>query len=126
VWLTNENELEKAEHRGGGLRDLVSVLLRVMFKKMNHPQLDGPLVLDESIKFLHSVEKERSYVTRAYQFLQEISVSLGIQFVFITNNSDVQDDKNILESIDRLFVVKLRDGVSNVKEIYDSEDERAY
>jgi hypothetical protein len=126
IWLTNDKELEKAEHRGGGIRDLVSVLLRVMFKKMNHPQLDGPLVLDESIKFLHSVEKERSYVNRAYRFLQELTTSLSLQFIFITNNSDVQDDKDILESIDRLFLVKLRDGASHVKEIYDAEEERSY
>jgi hypothetical protein len=126
IWLTNEEELEKAEHRGGGIRDLVSVLLRVMFKKMSHPQLDGPLILDESIKFLHSVEKERSYVNRAYKFLQELTTSLGLQFIFITNNSDVQDDRNIMESIDRLFLVKLRDGVSHVKEIYDAEEEKIY
>jgi hypothetical protein len=126
VWLTNGENLEKIENRGGGIRDFVSVLLRVMFKKMSHPQLEGPIVLDESIKFLHSIEKDRSYVTRAYKFLKEISESLGIQFILVTNNMDVQSSQDIIDSIDKLFTVKLTKDVSSVKEVYNAGEEKVY
>lgn len=126
VWLTNGENLEKIENRGGGIRDFVSVLLRVMFKKMSHPQLEGPIVLDESIKFLHSIEKDRSYVTRAYKFLKEISESLGIQFILVTNNMDVQSSQDIIDSIDKLFTVKLTQGVSSIKEVYNAGEEKVY
>ena len=128
LFMTGEGgELEDImDGRGGGIRDIVSVLLRIMFKKMVHPPLEGPVILDEAIKFLNSADSERNYVLRAYRFLHEISRKFREQYIIVTNHDQVSHHGEALEYIDKMFRVKLVGGKSVAEVIYESDQERIY
>jgi hypothetical protein len=127
LYMTNGEELEDImDGRGGGVRDIVSVLLRIMFKKMTHPPIEGPLMLDEALKQLNSVDKDNNYVLRAYRFIQEISRRFEDQVIIVTNADQVAHHGEALEHIDRMFRVKLVDGASKVTLVYEAKEEKAY
>lgn len=125
VYLTGDGgELEDVmDGRGGGVRDIVSVLLRVMFKKMVHPPLGGPIVLDESLRFLNSIDNENGYVIKAYQFLKSVSKKFDQQMIMVTSADSVVRHGQTMDAIDRLFLVRLIDGSSKVTMTYDADEE---
>lgn len=127
LMVNGEGEAEDIlEGRGGGIRDIVSVILRIMFKKMVHPPLSGPIVLDESLRFLNSVDNENGYVVRAYQFLKEIAERFDEQFIIVTSVDSVVRHGRTMDAIDRMFMVRLENGQSVAEVTYDSESETAY
>lgn len=127
LMVNGEGEAEDIlEGRGGGIRDIVSVILRIMFKKLVHPALSGPIVLDESLRFLNSVDTENGYVVRAYQFLKEIAERFDEQFIIVTSVDSVVRHGRTMDAIDRMFMVRLENGQSVVEVTYDSESETAY
>lgn len=128
VYLTGDNgDLEDVmDGRGGGVRDIVSVLLRVMFKKMVHPPLGGPIVLDESLRFLNSIDNENGYVVKTYQFLKSVAKKFDQQMIIVTSADSVVRHGRAMDAIDRMFMVKLVDGVSKATMTYDADSDEAY
>jgi hypothetical protein len=128
LYMSGESgELEDIMNgRGGGVRDIVSVLLRIMFKKMVHPPLSGPIVLDESLRFLNSIDEQSDYVVRTYRFLKEIALSFDDQMIIVTSADSVAKHGRVMDSVDKMFRVRLVNGVSKVDTTYDADKERGY
>lgn len=67
---------------GGGIVDIVSIALRIAYKRLLN--INGPLILDEPGKH---VSKE--YSVKLAQFLQYISKELNTQIIFVTHNEEL-------------------------------------
>ena len=101
---TEENgELYDIESgRGGGLRDLVSTAILICCRALVKPKIELPLLLDESLKFLHST-KDNAFKTNAYRFLRDVANKLNIQIILITG----EEDKEAINNADNvLFIAK--------------------
>jgi hypothetical protein len=120
------NKEEIIEGHGGGTADVVSVILRVLFKKMLTPNIEGPIILDENLKFLNSIEKDRNYILRCYKFLKTISDDLDVQFIIVTNSGLMTSVPEVRDYVDRIIIVKQEKGISNVEVGYDREKEKVY
>jgi DNA repair exonuclease SbcCD ATPase subunit len=65
---------------GGGLCDLVSLVLRVVLWAIQTPRTSPIFVLDEPLKGLDTNRLERAYV-----MIKELSDMLGVQFIIVTH-----------------------------------------
>lgn len=65
---------------GGGLRDFVSILQRILYIILEPSMPSRILFLDENLKAL---DKERS--PEAFKFISQLAKELGIQMVFVTH-----------------------------------------
>lgn len=81
-----------SESYGGGVEDIVSSVLKIIFFHLL--QIKGPLFLDEPGKW---VDAESSI--RFAQFLKQLSNQFGIQLFIVTHKSE------IVEVADRIFEV---------------------
>ena len=103
VRIEEDGELYDLESsRGGGLRDLVSVAVLVCFRRLKGITL--PLILDESLKYLHSTG-DNAYKRNAYAFLGSIARRLGTQIILVTG----EEDAEALRAADNVISVR-RDG----------------
>lgn len=88
---------------GGGLLDVCSLGLRLALWSMSEPRTDAVFVLDEPTKHL-----DRDRQPLFSQALKELSKLMGVQFIVITHSDD------IAECADRVFEVRMEQGVSKV------------
>lgn len=88
---------------GGGIADIISVVLRIALLVAWKPSLSRVLILDESAKHVAVADQEL-----LAEFITKLSKSLGIQFIWITH-SDV-----LTNSADRVFEIVKNNGISNV------------
>jgi len=91
---------------GGGAVDVAAFALRIAAWSMASPKTRNVIILDEPLRFLSEDKQER-----ASMMIKELSDRLGIQFIIITHET------TLTEYADKTFRVRLRDGVSRVKEI---------
>lgn len=68
-------------NEGGGLRDFVGILQRILYIILEPSVPSRILFLDENLKALDS---ERSPI--AFKFISELAIELGIQMVFVTHS----------------------------------------
>ncbi len=95
------------EDLGGGVADLVSFILRVVFWAIQPHPTRSTIILDEPLKFL---DKERLELFGT--LLHEISKQLDIQFIVITH------EESIAEQADTAYYVKaIKKEVSIVERI---------
>lgn len=98
----NGNLYDVESGRGGGLRDLVSTAILICCRAISKPKIELPLLLDESLKFLHST-KDNAFKTNAYKFLKDVANKLDMQIILITG----EEDKEAINNADNvLFVAK--------------------
>ena len=82
VTLPSGKKINLANGEGGGLRDFVSILQRILYIILEPNKPSRVIFLDENLKALDS---ERSPV--AFQFIAELIRELGIQCIFITHSN---------------------------------------
>lgn len=68
--------------RGGGVVDIISMALRIVFLELYTPEINGPLLLDEPTKQL-----SKEYSGRAAELLSAISDRTGRQIILVTHDS---------------------------------------
>lgn len=93
---------------GGGIVDIVSIALRIAYKRLLN--INGPIILDEPGKH---VSKE--YSLKLAEFLQFISNKLNTQIIFVTHNEELAAISNLA------FETKINRGNSITKEITTKE-----
>lgn len=98
--------------KGGGVVDLAAFALRVALLNLYEGRVENVLVLDEPLKFL-----SRKLLPKAAEMLKMISKELNLQILMITHLEELE------ACGDRIFDVKIKDGVSEVRE---REDEKIY
>jgi hypothetical protein len=103
TFIEEKGELYDIESgRGGGLRDLVSTAILICCRSLVRPKIELPLLLDESLKFLHST-KDNAFKTNAYKFLRDVANKLNMQIILITG----EEDKEAINNADNvLFIAK--------------------
>jgi ABC-type cobalamin/Fe3+-siderophores transport system ATPase subunit len=104
VFSKNGNETDDILNTGGGgVADIASIALRISLWSIKKTR--PTLILDESLKFLHSPE----YQEKASQMLKEVSSKLGLQIIMVS------DQKNILEYADKVIKIVNYNGISKVE-----------
>lgn len=104
IFSKNGNETNDILNSGGGgVADIASIALRISLWGIKKTR--PTLILDESLKFLHSPE----YQEKASQMLKEVSEKLGLQIIIVS------DQQNILEYADKVIKIVNYNGVSKVE-----------
>jgi hypothetical protein len=99
-------QLDPMEDSGGGPLDVAAFSLRVACWCMEDPISNNVLLLDEPFKHL----KGESANLRVLDMVQQISQKLNLQIIMVSDERISRDD--IEEKADRLFLVELKDGIS--------------
>lgn len=81
VTLPDGKKINLANGEGGGLRDFVGILQRILYIVLEPTMPSRVLFLDENLKAL---DAERSPI--AFKFISELAIELGIQVVFVTHS----------------------------------------
>lgn len=111
LFIEDEGELYSIERsRGGGLRDIVSIAILICIRSISRPKIELPLLLDESLKFLNSVE-DNDYTANAFRFIKNICEKLDTQIIFITGKKN----KEAIRNADNVICVSQKDKVSRVE-----------
>ena len=117
VTLPNGRKINILNGEGGGLKDFVAVLQRMLYIILE-PSLPSRLIfIDESFKALDG-ERAQS----AFKFISELAHELGIQIVFITH-ADAARAMSDTEGVSVLHVAKI-DGVSQAKLIHSQGEKK--
>ncbi len=80
IILPNGKEVDIYEGEGGGIKDFVSVLMRIIYFILESEKRSPIIFLDENLKHLDS---ERAL--KAIEFIKKITEKFGITVVFITH-----------------------------------------
>lgn len=107
VFLIQEGEEEPffpKDEMGGGIRDLISFVLRIVFWSLQRPRTRNIIILDEPFKRLGKLS------VLAGEMVKEISQKLNLQIIIITHNSD------LIGVADRCYKVKYNGKFSEVTE----------
>lgn len=92
--LDNEMELDLVDELGGGISDVVALVLRIAFLVLHRPKIRPFLVLDEPLKHLWV-----GYQPYAGQFLQQVCAELGLTVLVVTHQ------KELSSSADQVFQI---------------------
>ena len=113
TFIEEKGELYDIESgRGGGLRDLVSTAILICCRSLVRPKIELPLLLDESLKFLHST-KDNAFKTNAYKFLRDVANKLNMQIILITG----EEDKEAINNADNVLFVAKKNNESYLEKI---------
>lgn len=94
------------ESRGGGLVDMISIILRIAFLYFLEPKMYGPLLMDEPAKHLSD-----EYVHDFADFLKSLSEDLDLQILLVTHN----DHFSFMG--DKIYKTKLKDHITHLTEL---------
>lgn len=100
-FLRNGNEIEPIDNSGCGAIDVAALALRMAVWNISNSR--ALLILDEPMKFL-----SRDMQSRCSALLSDLSKQLDIQLLMVTHISE------LIEQADRIFQVKLVNGVSKI------------
>lgn len=100
-FIRNEERIDPLSASGGGTVDVAAFALRVASWSMQRPRSRNTLILDEPLRFLSA-----EYQILGAQMLKQISEKLQLQFIIVTH------EQNITEYADRIFTVKIKNGIS--------------
>lgn len=102
----HEKAVDPMLSSGGGVIDIAAFALRIASWSMKVPATRGIIILDEPFKHL-----SKDLHNRASQMLKLLADKLGLQFIIVTH------EPSLGMSADRIFEVKQRKGISNVKQL---------
>jgi DNA repair exonuclease SbcCD ATPase subunit len=88
---------------GGGLLDLISMVLRVVVWSIQTPRTRPVMILDEPGKNM-----DRNKIDQFVAMIRRFHELLGLQFIIVTH------DNKIIEMADRSFLVTRSDGTADV------------
>lgn len=94
---------------GGGVVDVAAFALRVSLYSLGNPRSRSVLILDEPLRFLST-----DLQLKASEMIRDLSKRLKIQFIIVTH------EKTLLECADKIFQVKIKNGISSVTEGYEN------
>ena len=94
------------EARGGGVVDIVSLILKVAILQSYSPQIEGPLILDEPAKHVSD-----EYIEKVGEFIQQITQYFGRQVIMVTHNL------HLSEIAQSKYEVSQENGISKVVKI---------
>lgn len=90
---------------GGGLIQVVALLLRIVVLLFARPSPTRVLILDESLAHL-----SREYLANAGELLKQLASRLGIQILMVTHSPE------FIDYADRVYTFSQKDGVTQVEQ----------
>ena len=102
----NGMELDLEDEVGGGVVDVVSLVLRIALLILYKPAMCRLLILDEPCKMVG-----RSYASNVSRFLKQLTTELDLTVIMVTH-SDI-----LAEEADQIFKASNVDGVCLVEEM---------
>lgn len=93
------------ESMGGGIGDIVSIVLRTVLLCRWQPAISRVLVLDEAGKMISNKDQEVFA-----EFMKKLSEKLGIQIIWISHSNTLTSQAH------RVFEVTKQNGISQVEE----------
>lgn len=101
-----EIKTKPQDSRGGGVVDIVSLILKVAILQSYSPTIEGPLILDEPAKHVSD-----EYIEKVGEFLSQITQFFGRQVIMVTHNF------HLSEIADNKYEVTQENGISQVVKI---------
>ena len=101
---TIKQELNVMYSYGGGIKDIISTVLRIVVIELDRTKCEGPIILDETGKNV-SVEYQENFG----RFLRILSEKLGKQIILITH------EDNIVTQAHKVFQIAKKDGKSYIE-----------
>lgn len=101
-----EIKTKPQDSRGGGVVDIVSLILKVAILESYSPKIEGPLILDEPAKHVSD-----EYIEKVGEFLSEITQYFGRQVIMVTHNY------HLSELAETRYEVSQENGISQVAKI---------
>lgn len=107
--MTDGHEIDPEEAMGGGVVDIISIILRFAILQSYSPELIGPFILDEPAKMVSN-----EYIPKLSQFLQQLNKQFQRQIIMCTH------DITLANIADTLYLVKKENSISHVSKIENS------
>ena len=100
--IENGLEIDPQKSCGGGLNDIISFVIKVIFIHLK--KTSKIIILDEPLKFL-----SRDYVEQSSNFIRDISKRMNIQIIIVSHKPDLE------VSCDKLITIEKNDSRSIIK-----------
>lgn len=101
-----EVKTKPQDSRGGGVVDIVSLILKVAILESYSPKIEGPIILDEPAKHVSD-----EYIEKVGEFLSQITQYFGRQVIMVTHNF------HLSELADVKYEVVQENGISSAVRI---------
>lgn len=92
----NDNDTEIMDAEGGGVVQVISVLMRIVTISIAKPELKKVLVLDESLGMLST-----EYIANASKFIKDLGTKLGFTIVLVSHQDQFIEHADIAYRIDQ-------------------------
>lgn len=102
-FIKDGNKIDPLSSTGGGVVDIAAFALRIALWTLGNPRSDNCIVLDEPLKWI-----SKDLRPKAAEIIKELSNKLDLQFIIVTHMPE------LTEFADKIFEVRLRNGVSEV------------
>lgn len=109
TFIRNGMEVDPLEASGVGAVDVAAFALRIAIWSMGSPRTRNTIILDEPFKHLKGYEENK----RVLNMVNELSRKLNLQIIMVSDERIPRED--IIESADKVFEVKMVNGISEVK-----------
>lgn len=107
-FVRDGNRMHPLTATGVGAVDVAAFALRIASFSMQTPRSRNVMLLDEPFKHL----KGRESNLRVLEMIKQISKKLNFQIIMISDERIPRED--IIEAADKVFEVKIRNGVSQI------------
>ena len=98
-------EIDPYEASGGGVIDVIAFALRLCLWKLKAKRTRGTMILDEPFRFI-----SRDLQLNVGKMISEVSKKLKLQLIIVSH------EEELIDNADKVFQVRIRDGVSTVNE----------
>lgn len=85
-----DEAINPMDSRGGGILNVVSMVLRLVLMEVSTPKINGFMILDESFKNVNG----QQYINQLNQFVLDINEKFNRQIIHITDMENFKSDSN--------------------------------
>jgi len=103
-FIKNKEKINPLSASGGGAVDVTCLALRIALWNLQRPKTRNVLILDEPLKFL-----SKNLLSKAGEMIKSLSDKLNLQIIMVTHL------KELIDFGDKIFEVKINNGISEVK-----------
>jgi len=103
-FIKNKEKINPLSASGGGAVDVTCLALRIALWNLQRPKTRNVLILDEPLKFL-----SKNLLFKAGEMIKSLSDKLNLQIIMVTHL------KELIDFGDKIFEVKINNGISEVK-----------
>jgi len=96
-------EIDPYEASGGGVVDVIAFALRLCLWRLKARRTEALMILDEPFRFV-----SRDLQARVGKMVSDVSRKLGLQLIIVSH------EEELIDAADKVFRIKMREGISEV------------